>query len=621
MATVPVPKLDSNGKVPVRFLPDGLGAVQSVAGKTGNVGLVKADVGLGSVDNTADTAKPVSTAQQSAIDAAKSRDNHTGSQAISTVTGLQSALDAKAGTVSPSFTGTVSVPAATVAGAAVNKGQLDAFAGYRTIPFSRSGSLTVAPGTGSLYNDGDVNWTIRSIRATVGVAPAGASVIVDVNLDGTTVFTTQGNRPTIAAGSTTSGKAVPDVVTVPPGGRLTVDVDQVGSTTAGSDLVVQVELSPGAGGGGGPITTSPRPAYLTVASNNLPANVKAGADFACDGVDDQVEINAALALATRPGDGFGGQGFNEVRLIGPDFSVADDNATSIKMYPNTRLVGSGWGTLITPKWTSSASTRGCIELFSDTTAHVQVADLGIGRVNAVTSNGSGIVFSQTGIGDAYQIMTGNDPFCKIENVLIRKMSQHGIYCTGNTGGAREMQIYGCVTFGTGGAGIWVESSSDSQISSCRTANAGTHGFILAGGNTKLADSKAYYAVLDGFSVTSSRCEVGDCAAQDNGRNGFNFTGANVTANSLVADSNQRLDQAGAGFAIGADGVFQGLNAFDRAQTPGSPQSVGIRFSGSQHVVLTGRISPSSGGQAVVGTPGSGSFMRVAVPGSALVTAG
>lgn len=42
------------------------GAVDSVAGKTGVVALVKGDVGLGSVDNTADSAKPVSTAQATA---------------------------------------------------------------------------------------------------------------------------------------------------------------------------------------------------------------------------------------------------------------------------------------------------------------------------------------------------------------------------------------------------------------------------------------------------------------------------------------------------------------------------------------------------------------------------
>lgn len=43
--------------------------VQSVAGKTGAVSLVKGDVGLGNVDNTSDASKPVSTATQTALNA------------------------------------------------------------------------------------------------------------------------------------------------------------------------------------------------------------------------------------------------------------------------------------------------------------------------------------------------------------------------------------------------------------------------------------------------------------------------------------------------------------------------------------------------------------------------
>ena len=61
------------------------GAVDSVAGKTGVVTLVKADVGLGSVDNVAAAAL-------------RDRTTHTGEQAISTVTGLQTALDGKSAT-------------------------------------------------------------------------------------------------------------------------------------------------------------------------------------------------------------------------------------------------------------------------------------------------------------------------------------------------------------------------------------------------------------------------------------------------------------------------------------------------------------------------------------------
>lgn len=62
--------------------------------------LSKSAVGLGNADNTADTAKPVSSAQAAAdaavLAAAIQRGNHTGSQAISTVSGLQTALDGKA---------------------------------------------------------------------------------------------------------------------------------------------------------------------------------------------------------------------------------------------------------------------------------------------------------------------------------------------------------------------------------------------------------------------------------------------------------------------------------------------------------------------------------------------
>lgn len=46
-----------------------LAPVQSVASKTGAVTLVKGDVGLGNVDNTADADKPISTATQTALNA------------------------------------------------------------------------------------------------------------------------------------------------------------------------------------------------------------------------------------------------------------------------------------------------------------------------------------------------------------------------------------------------------------------------------------------------------------------------------------------------------------------------------------------------------------------------
>jgi hypothetical protein len=52
------------------------GQVQSVAGKTGLVTLVKADVGLSAVDNTSDLSKPISTATQTALNG-KANSTHT----------------------------------------------------------------------------------------------------------------------------------------------------------------------------------------------------------------------------------------------------------------------------------------------------------------------------------------------------------------------------------------------------------------------------------------------------------------------------------------------------------------------------------------------------------------
>lgn len=113
----------------------------------------------------------------------------------------------------------------------------------RSIMFSRAGAIAAGAGTFAWYNDTGVPLTVRSVRATVNVAPTGAAVLVDVNLSGVTVFTTQAGRPTIAAGAKTSGKVTAmNTTTVPDGGYITVDIDQVGSSVAGSDLTVQIDL-------------------------------------------------------------------------------------------------------------------------------------------------------------------------------------------------------------------------------------------------------------------------------------------------------------------------------------------------------------------------------------------
>lgn len=109
-----------------------------------------------------------------------------------------------------------------------------------TYTWTVTGAVTVRTGVHRIYNDTGVTLTIRAVRATVTTVPTGQAIRVDVNKNGTTIFTTQGNRPNIAISGNTSKVTNMDVTTLADGDYLTFDIDQVGSTVAGSDLLVQV---------------------------------------------------------------------------------------------------------------------------------------------------------------------------------------------------------------------------------------------------------------------------------------------------------------------------------------------------------------------------------------------
>lgn len=94
-----------------------------------------------------------------------------------------------------------------------------------------------------MYDGTPSSIAIKSIRAMVGTAPTGADIIIDIHKNGTTIFTTQGNRPAIAISAFDSGEVTNmNVTALAKGDYLTLDVDQIGSTIAGKDLVVTLEM-------------------------------------------------------------------------------------------------------------------------------------------------------------------------------------------------------------------------------------------------------------------------------------------------------------------------------------------------------------------------------------------
>jgi hypothetical protein len=84
--------------------------------------------------------------------------------------------------------------------------------------------------------------TIVKVNTYLDTAPTDASFIVDVNKNGTTIFTTQSARPTTLTTTKASTVGTPAVTTVAAGDRLTLDIDQIGSSVAGSDLYAVVHL-------------------------------------------------------------------------------------------------------------------------------------------------------------------------------------------------------------------------------------------------------------------------------------------------------------------------------------------------------------------------------------------
>lgn len=244
----------------------GGGAVDSVNGATGTVVLDQDDVGDGttykqySATEKTKLAGVATGATANSADATLlARANHTGTQSADTVVDgttnhvFTAADDTKLGGIATgatandtdanlkaraNHTGTQTASTISDFTTAANT------AVKRESVFSQGGTLVTGTGVFRLYNRSGATRTIATVTASVGTQPTGAAVIVDVNLSGTSIFaTTQSNRPQIAVSTNEDESGAPDTTAWTNGSYLTIDIDQVGSTIAGANLVVTVVWS------------------------------------------------------------------------------------------------------------------------------------------------------------------------------------------------------------------------------------------------------------------------------------------------------------------------------------------------------------------------------------------
>lgn len=105
-----------------------------------------------------------------------------------------------------------------------------------------SGTLVTGTNNGPRYVAPQA-LTIVRIWLIVRTAPTGAAILIDVNINGSTIWSTQANRATIAAAATTGNTTTFNTTALAAGDYLDLDIDQVGSTVAGVDLTVVLETS------------------------------------------------------------------------------------------------------------------------------------------------------------------------------------------------------------------------------------------------------------------------------------------------------------------------------------------------------------------------------------------
>ena len=203
--------------------------VESVAGRKGNVVLVANDVGLGNVNNTSDSAKPISTAQQTALDQKANISNPTFSGVVSgiskTMVGLgnvdntsdvnkpvsaamNTALGLKAPTESPVFTGVVSGVSKAMVGLGsvdntadvdkpVSTAQLAALnqkASLESPTFTGTvGGITKAMvGLGSVENTADFMKSVASAASTPWLGITGKPSVIASGIDAAAARTSIG---------------------------------------------------------------------------------------------------------------------------------------------------------------------------------------------------------------------------------------------------------------------------------------------------------------------------------------------------------------------------------------------------------------------------------------------
>ena len=238
----------------------------------------------------------------------------------------------------------------------------------------------------------------------------------------------------------------------------------------GSAFVVSTRSSTGQSGGGTTTAPSTNKPYATVvvASKTSPAEDRANADYVCDGIDDQVEINAALA--TPPAAGL-------VLLLDGTYNIT----ASINIASHVILAG--LGSEATTLMLSASQPIAAI-VAVDLAAYFQIAKL------TITSN-AGATKLRTAVA-----ITRATNF-HLEDLDISYCSGHAI----TAAVADTFVIDSCTINTAGGSGIEIQDAQAGEIRNCAIQSPGQYGIDLHRARiVTVADNRIKQCGADGIRV-------------------------------------------------------------------------------------------------------------------------
>jgi hypothetical protein len=271
------------------------------------------------------------------------------------------------------------------------------------------------------------------------------------------------------------------------------------------------------------ISTRAAKTTLLVAAYDAPTDIKNAADYVCDGVNDQVEINAALLLSN-------------VKLSSGTFYTTGP----VKLVRNRELAGSSiYATTVRPAnsatWTAVDGSYGAVmETYDSAAEHVVLRQLTIDGGMYDNCNLRGILL--------YNNLNTNatDSVHVIEDVYVRYCNRDAITYSGNFSRGNVFNNLTAISCGlTAGSAVGILcAGTDSTITNCSGGDCTSDAIKVVGANNRFVSCKGWYSDGNGINIVSGaeRNIFTACEAQDNLKHGFDINGS-TTLSACIADSN------------------------------------------------------------------------------------